>query len=174
MKKQESFSSPAIALPDRFACLLAKIVSGGQSGVDRAALDWAIRRGFPHGGWCPRGRRAEDGTIDDRYGLRETESAGYRQRTRQNVIDSDGTLILNMGELSDGSLTTLQFAERFDKPYLVIQLEAGSEGITRTWEWLGAKRITTLNVAGPRESKRPGIYQACFAFLERLAECQSC
>jgi hypothetical protein len=74
-----------------------------------------------------------------------------------------------MGELSDGSLTTLQFAERFDKPYLVIQLEEGSDDVRRTREWLGVNRITTLNVAGPRESKRPGIYQATLAFLDSLA-----
>lgn len=146
-----------------------KIVSGGQAGVDRAALDWAIERGFPHGGWCPQGRTAEDGVIDSRYALEETESAGYRQRTRQNVVDSDGTLILNVGELSEGSLTTLRFAERFGKPCLVVQLETGAEGTRQTLEWLRAHRIAVLNVAGPRESKRPGIYRQALAFLESLA-----
>ena len=146
-----------------------KIVSGGQAGVDRAALDWAMKHGVPHGGWCPKGRLAEDGAIDSRYALQETESEGYRQRTRQNVVDSDGTLILNVGELSDGSLTTLRFAERFEKPCLVVQLETGAEGIRRTLEWLRAHRIFVLNVAGPRESKRPGIYQEAQAFLDRLS-----
>lgn len=87
----------------RAAFRRVKIVSGGQSGADRAALDWAIQNDLPHGGWCPKGRIAEDGRIDSRYTLRETDSEGYRQRTRQNVVDSDGTLILNTGELSDGS-----------------------------------------------------------------------
>jgi hypothetical protein len=81
---------------------LQRIVSGGQAGVDRAALDWAIARGIPHGGWCPAGRIAEDGMIPERYQLRETASPGYRERTRRNVEDSDGTLILNLGELDAG------------------------------------------------------------------------
>lgn len=149
---------------------VVKIVSGGQAGVDRAALDWAIMRGLPHGGWCPKGRTAEDGVIDSRYALKETESAGYRQRTRQNVVDSDGTLILNIGELSDGTLATQRFAERFGKPCLVVQLESGVEGIRQAREWLRAHRIATLNVAGPRESKRPGIYRQAVAFLNDLAE----
>lgn len=148
---------------------LSKIVSGGQAGVDRAALDWAMKRGLPHGGWCPKGRLAEDGTIDSRYALQETESDGYRQRTRQNVIDSDGTLILNIGELSDGSLTTLRFAERFEKPCLVVQLETKADGIRQTLEWLRTNRISILNVAGPRESKRPGIYREALTFLEQLS-----
>ena len=149
---------------------VVKIVSGGQAGVDRAALDLAIMRGLPHGGWCPKGRTAEDGLIESRYDLQETESAGYRQRTRQNVVDSDGTLILNLGELSDGTLTTQRFAERFGKPCLVVQLESGAEGIRQTREWLQAHRIATLNVAGPRESKRPGIHRQAIAYLNGLAE----
>jgi len=92
------------------------IISGGQTGTDRAALDFAIAHGIPHGGWCPLGRRAEDGVLDPRYRLRETESKSYRQRTRRNVADSDATLILNLGELADGSLATRQLAERASKP----------------------------------------------------------
>ena len=151
-----------------------KVVSGGQAGVDRAALDWAMKHGVPHGGWCPKGRLAEDGAIDSRYALQETESEGYRQRTRQNVIDSDGTLILNVGELSDGSLTTLRFAKRFGKPCLVVQLETKADGIQRTLEWLQANRIFVINVAGPRESKRPGIYQDTQTFLDRLFGIERC
>ncbi|MCX7173435.1 MAG: putative molybdenum carrier protein [Proteobacteria bacterium] len=86
--------------------IVTKIVSGGQTGVDRAALDWAVQQGIPHGGWCPKGRIAEDGAIDSRYELQETNSAKYPQRTKQNIIDSDGTLILNSGELDGGSLET--------------------------------------------------------------------
>lgn len=144
-----------------------KIVSGGQSGVDRAALDWAIQNDLPHGGWCPKGRTAEDGRINTRYALRETDSGGYRQRTRQNVIDSDGTLILNIGELSDGSLVTLCFAERFGKPHRVIRLDSENEleSVRRVIEWIGAYRIGVLNIAGPRESKRPGVYRMALAFL---------
>ena len=149
----------------------AMIVSGGQTGVDRAALDWAIDHGVPHGGWCPRGRIAEDGTLDSRYLLRETESEGYRQRTRKNVEDSDGTLILNLGELSDGSLATLRFAERLGRPCLVVQLDtlADPDAVGRVRDWLRDHHIEILNVAGPRESKRPGSYRATLAFLNRLA-----
>lgn len=150
---------------------VSKIVSGGQTGVDRAALDWAIKYGLPHGGWCPKGRVAEDGALDGRYALQETESDGYRQRTKRNVIDSDGTLILNFGELSDGSLTTLRFAERLGKPCLVVQLESEAAGVWQAAEWLRAHGVGIVNIAGPRESKRPGIYRATLAFLDSLARC---
>lgn len=147
-----------------------KVVSGGQTGVDRAALDWAIAQGLPHGGWCPKGRIADDGALDIRYMLQETESAGYRQRTRQNVVDSDGTLILNTGELDGGSLETLRFAERFKKPYLVAQMDQDIEhdDVRRALEWIRAHGIVVLNVAGPRESKRPGIYRLAMSFLDQM------
>lgn len=148
--------------------LVDKIVSGGQTGADRAALDWAIARGIPHGGWCPRGRKAEDGAIGTRYALTETAGRDYRQRTRLNVEDSDGTLILNLGELEGGTQETLRFAGRLKKPCHVVQLDgAVPQGLTfAALEWLRAHRIRVLNVAGPRESKRPGMYAAAFAFLE--------
>jgi hypothetical protein len=144
------------------------IVSGGQTGADRAALDFAIAHGIPHGGWCPLGRRAEDGVLDARYQLRETESRNYRQRTRRNVADSDATLILNLGELVDGSLATRQFAEQANKPVCVVPLDADdlAAEVRRVRKWLAAHRIVVLNVAGPRESKRPGIYSRALAFLE--------
>lgn len=146
------------------------IISGGQTGADRAALDFAIVHGIPHGGWCPLGRRAEDGVLDARYQMRETESKDYRQRTRRNVEESDATLILNMGELTDGSLYTLQCAQRADKPVRVVNLDsddlaAEADGVR---EWLGAHAISVLNIGGPRESKRPGIYQRALKFLESL------
>jgi hypothetical protein len=146
------------------------IISGGQTGADRAALDFAISRGIPHGGWCPLGRRAEDGVLDARYQMRETESRNYRQRTRRNVADSDATLILNLGELVDGSLATRQFAEQANKPVCVVALDADdlAAEVGRVRGWLAAHRIAVLNVAGPRESKRPGVYRQALAFLEAL------
>lgn len=152
--------------------IIAKIVSGGQTGVDRAALDWAIQQGVPHGGWCPKGRIAEDGVLDSRYALQETNSVKYPQRTKQNVIDSDGTLILNSGELDGGSLETQGIAERFNKSCLVIQIDQDAEhdGSQRVKEWIRANCIATLNVAGPRESKRPGIYHLALTFLDQLVE----
>lgn len=146
-----------------------KVVSGGQTGVDRATLDWACSHRIPHCGWCPQGRRASDGTLSLKYQLRETESAGYRQRTKLNVQDSDATLIFNMGELDGGSLQTLQFAERMAKPHLVVQLDQGipDELAARITEWLIADKFNTLNVAGPREEKRPGIYALTLSVLDR-------
>lgn len=146
------------------------IVSGGQTGADRAALDFAIAHGIPHGGWCPLGRRVEDGVLESRYRLRETESKNYRQRTRRNVADSDATLILNVGELADGSLATRQFAEDAGKPVCVVALDADDLAVevTRVGEWLAAHPIAVLNIAGPRESKRPGVYRKALTFLQAV------
>ncbi len=155
-----------------FACSVFRIVSGGQTGADRAALDWAIGHGLPHGGWCPKGRLAEDGAIDRRYALQETRTTDYLDRTRQNVIDSDATLILNLGELNGGSRATQRFAEDLGKPCLLVQLDAAAQAdeaeVDRVRAWLAAGRVAVLNVAGPRESKRPGIYHQTLAFLDRL------
>ncbi|HWP00237.1 MAG TPA: MFS transporter [Methylococcus sp.] len=151
--------------------LVRRIVSGGQTGADRAALDWAIAHGIDHGGWCPRGRRAEDGIIDARYRLREIASASYRTRTRRNVEDSDGTLILNLGPLEGGTLATRRHAKRLGKPCLVLQLDAREiEDLCRqAIDWLRAHEIGCLNIAGPRESARPGTYATVTLFLDRLA-----
>lgn len=101
-----------------------KIVSGGQTGVDRAALDTALELGLPCGGRCPRGRKAEDGPIPARYPLTETSSAEYAQRTEWNVRDSDGTLVLTRGQPTGGTALTIELAERLGKPYLVVDLES--------------------------------------------------
>jgi hypothetical protein len=143
------------------------LVSGGQSGVDRAALDSALDAGLAVGGWCPRGRRAEDGPIADRYPLRETPSRGYRQRTEWNVRDADATLILHRGELDRGSRLTADMAVRHGRPLLILNLEDGP-GPERVGRWLRENRVGVLNVAGPREGNAPGIYTAARAFLARL------
>lgn len=101
------------------------IVSGGQTGADRSALDFAIKHGYTHGGWSPHGRKAEDGFIPLKYQLTELVEGGYRQRTRRNVEDSDATLIINLGELEGGTLHTRIFAQRMGKPYLLVQLDSG-------------------------------------------------
>jgi hypothetical protein len=150
---------------------LVRVVSGGQSGVDRAALDWAIRSALEHGGWCPSGRRAEDGAIDSRYRLRETRSYRYDERTERNVIDSDATLVLNLGPLDGGTARTVAFAQRHARPCLIVALDdVGPEGGSRRVRaWLRDHAIRTLNVAGPRESKRPGIYRLASDLLDRLS-----
>jgi hypothetical protein len=144
------------------------ILSGGQTGTDRTALDWAIRHRIVHGGWCPRGRAAVDGPIACRYQLRETESGGYRQRTKRNVQDSDATLILSTGALDGGTLQTLRFAHALRKPHLLIQLEEATaeESAKVITAWLIEGQFTTINIAGPREEKRPGIYALVAAVLE--------
>ena len=152
--------------------LVTRIVSGGQTGADRAALDWAIANGISFGGWCPLGRLAEDGVIDARYKLIELASGGYRLRTLRNVEDSDGTLILNLGEIDGGTLNTKRFAEKLKKPWSVLQLDNGvtEEMVARTTRFLRDNGIKILNIAGPRESKRPGIYAAVTAALDTLEQ----
>ena len=142
------------------------VVSGGQTGVDRAALDAAITCGLSHGGWCPSGRVAEDGPIPRRYQLRETRSAKYHIRTRKNVVDSDATLILCRGPLSGGTELTARLAEHHGRPVLVVDL-AGECDVDVVRRWLAAQRVGILNVAGPRESTHAGIGQQAYGFLCR-------
>jgi len=144
------------------------IVSGGQTGADRAALDFAMAHGYTHGGWAPRGRQAEDGDIPLIYQLTELDGGGYRQRTKRNVEDSDGSLIVNLDELDGGTLATQEFAERIGKPFLVVQLDFGvsEDAVASVDVWLRQHEIRILNVAGPRESKRPGIYLLTRDLLE--------
>ena len=133
-----------------------KIISGGQTGVDRGALDAAIALGIPHGGWCPLGRLAEDGRIPDHYDLSETESPEYSVRTEQNVIHSDATLILCRGRPSGGTEMTLRLAERHGRPHLVLDLDQSPQP-DELRRWLREHHVEVLNIAGPRESQSPGI-----------------
>ena len=144
-----------------------KIVSGGQTGVDRAALDVALELGMECGGWCPAGRAAEDGPIDARYPLRETPSADPAQRTEWNVRDADATLVLATGAGSPGTDLALAAARRLRKP--VYTFHAGSpEDVGAFRRWLQVYRVETLNVAGPRESESPGAYAAATRLLRPL------
>jgi len=144
-----------------------RIISGGQTGVDRAALDVAIERGIEHGGWCPAGRRAEDGPINPRYQLQETGSDEYYVRTEQNVIDSDATLIFYRGELTGGTKLTFEFVRQHDRPHLLVNLERPmpTEDVRK---WLDGQQVKTLNIAGPRESSSPGICTAAKRYLVEL------
>jgi len=143
------------------------IISGGQTGVDRAALDAALSVGIATGGWCPRGRRAEDGKIDERYPLRETPSRVYSQRTEWNVRDSDATLILCRGAMTGGTQLTADIAVRHKRPLQVLDLDSAPDAAI-AGEWLREHRVGVLNVAGPREEGFPGIYSQALAFLLRL------
>jgi len=137
-----------------------KVVSGGQTGADRAALDWAIENGIPRGGWCPKGRKAEDSPIDGKYQLKEAPSSDYSQRTEWNVRDSDGTVILSIGEhLTGGSANTLEFAIKHRKPHLHLSATSRNNAASELKKWLQQNNIRVLNIAGPRVSKESEIAQ---------------
>ena len=144
--------------------VLRRIVSGGQTGVDRGALDAAIELGLEHGGWCPRGRRAEDGPIPLCYRLRETASAKYPARTKQNVVESDATLLFYRDRLHSGTELTFRLVKQHAKPYLLVDLETQLDPAV-VLAWLTVERVETLNVAGPRESSAPGIAGQTHEFL---------
>jgi hypothetical protein len=147
--------------------LPAEIVSGGQTGVDRGALDWAIARDVAHSGWCPKGRRANDGVLPGRYRLAETDSASYEVRTRKNVEIGTTTLVLVEGALTGGSLLTAKVAERLGRRYGLFQMDGPdradlANGIRG---WLAGEDVGRLNIAGPSEERCPGIHQRVVALL---------
>lgn len=156
-----------VAIDPSSVRVVHRIVSGGQTGVDRAALDVAIALGIPHGGWCPLGRIAEDGKIPDRYQLEEHPSPKYSDRTKRNVLDSDATLVLYGTLLGGGTFKTFRYAENLGKPCLKIRL-SHPWTIECVQEWLSNNRVQTLNVAGPRASKEPELYQRTVDFLYEL------
>lgn len=143
---------------------MAWIVSGGQTGVDRAALDVALELGIPCRGWCPAGRRAADGRIADRYPLRETPSRQYRQRTEWNVRDSDATLILARPPLRGGTALTAALARFYQRPCLVVDPSDLGE-VERVRRWLSHIAPTVLNVAGPRDDRVGAVHQRARSFL---------
>lgn len=150
---------------------LRKIISGGQTGVDRAAFDFALENKIEIGGFVPKNRRAEDGKIPEKYpNLVETATKNYAERTELNVINSDATLILSQGKLTGGSLLTKQFAEKHQKPFLHINLAELKikEAAEKTREWLASINCEELNIAGPRASTDAEIYEMTREFLREL------
>ena len=140
---------------------MVKIISGGQTGVDRAALDAALECGVEIGGWCPQGRLSEDGTIPEKYPLKELPGAGYRQRTKQNVIDSDGTVIIYFGYPSGGTELTILFCIKEHKPYLLIDAQELNvdRASQRVRQFANEMSISILNVAGPRAGGEQRAYE---------------
>ncbi len=148
--------------------MLEKIISGGQTGADRAALDVAIKFNIPHGGWIPRGRRAEDGPLPMKYLLSETRTRDYRERTRQNILDAHGTVIISRGELSGGSLFTLETAALIDKPCCALDLMRMEEfeAAMTLQSFIDDHKIRVLNVAGPRQTLLSDMYSDVKTVLE--------
>lgn len=148
---------------------IESIRSGGQTGVDRAALDAALDAGVRHGGWCPAGRRAEDGCIPERYRLQETASPNYAERTRLNVRDSDGTLILSASKMAGGTRLTFDTAVELRKPvFLATPERSCPDRLIRAW--IRANDIRHLNVAGPRASASDAVYADARRFMDELFE----
>ena len=136
-----------------------KVISGGQTGADRGGLDAAERLGIPRGGWCPKGRRAEDGKVPAKYPLRETESDDYGERTELNVLWADATVVFTHGPPAGGSALTLELAGRHGKPALHVDLDrtGRAEAARAVREWVGRHGVSTLNVAGSREGSAAGL-----------------
>ena len=152
---------------------LKKIISGGQTGVDQAALDVAIRLGVPHGGWIPKGRLTENGTLPKHYQLQEMPTQAYEARTEKNVLDADGTLLISRGSPTGGTDYTRKMALKHGKQLLHIDLTLGqrpSDAASLIASWIEMNRIETLNVAGPRASNDPAIYMDTIHILTHVLQ----
>ena len=151
---------------------LKKIISGGQTGVDRGALDAALAQDFPCGGWCPEGRQAEDGVIDDKYPLQELVGGGYADRTTKNVEDSDATTIIYFDDLTGGTAQTHSDCRSRQKPHILIDASevSAKQAASMISQFIEDQRIAVLNVAGPRESKVNGACRYTFDVISTLLE----
>ena len=150
--------------------MLRKIISGGQTGADQAALDFAIENNIPHGGWIPKGRLTEVGQLPDRYQLQEMPTKSYPKRTEKNILDSDGTLIVSHGKIKGGTALTRKLAKKHRKPWIFIDLNKTSplEANNQLQDWVKLNDIQEMNVAGARASKDPVIYNAVKNLLASL------
>lgn len=150
--------------------MITKIVSGGQIGVEQAALDIAIKLGVSHGGWIQKGRRTQHWTLPEKYQLQEMNTASYKDRIEKNVIDSDGTLIISHERLAGGSDYSRKMAEKHQRPCLHINLKetSGFFAASAINTWIREKNIAVLNVTGPKASEDPEIYKAAMDVLESV------
>ena len=147
-----------------------KIISGGQTGIDRGALDACIQTNFPCGGWCPAGRKAEDGEIPQQYPLQETLDTSYDERTRLNVRDSDATLIIYEGKLKGGTSLTYHFAKDKGKPVFLFKVAPFliDEILEQAVHFIKINQVEILNIAGPRASQWAEAYDSCFTITSKL------
>jgi hypothetical protein len=148
--------------------MISQLIAGGQTGVERAALDAAMQAGVQVGGWCPKTRKAEDGVIPDTYPLNETFVAEYDQRTEWNVRDSDGTLAIIWGTIIGGAQLTKGCCDHYQKPFLIVDLNEPNTNFDIIVDWLINNKIRVLNVEGPRESHCEGIYDKAKLFISEL------
>ena len=148
--------------------MLKKIISGGQTGADRAGLDTAIAKGIPHGGWIPKGRKTEDGLLPDKYNLSEMTTKSYPKRTEKNILDSDGTMIISHGKITGGSSLTRKLAKQHVKPWIHLDMNDLSikEAAEQLSRWITGHNIKTLNVAGPRATKDLAIHMKASEVLD--------
>jgi hypothetical protein len=152
-------------LKNNLQILCQKIISGGQTGVDRGTLDACLELNFPCGGWCPAGRRAEDGIIPAKYPLKQTREADYATRTKRNIQDSDATLIIHHGPLSGGTKLTYEYIQVVKKSVMLVVPGISTDVVL---EWLGLNKSLILNVAGPRESEWPGAEKHAYTLISKL------
>ena len=152
--------------------MLKKIISGGQTGADRAGLDVAIEKGIPHGGWIPKGRKTEDGTLPNKYNLSEMTSTSYPKRTEKNILDSDGTLIISHGKITGGSSLTIKLSKQHEKPWIHLDMNdiSTKEASKQLTRWIKGHQIQILNVAGPRATKDPTIHTKASEVLKKAIE----
>jgi len=150
--------------------MLSCVVSGGQTGVDRGALDAALDQGFPCGGWCPQGRQAEDGVIPARYPLDELIGAGYEERTQKNVEDSDGTLVITFGCARGGTARTIEFCKQFGRAHMIIDASVLplEEAVCDALQFVTDAGVGRLNVAGPRASGEPRAHGYAYRLVREL------
>ena len=151
---------------------LKKIISGGQTGVDRAALDACLKMDFSCGGWCTAGRNAEDGKIPLHYPLQEIWSTNYEDRTRKNIRSSDATLIIYEGNLSGGSLLTHNYAKEIGQPLFLFKLSPFfiDDPLEQLLHFLNINQVETLNIAGPRASQWTKAYESSFLITSKLIQ----
>ena len=150
--------------------MLSCVVSGGQTGVDRGALDAALDLGFPCGGWCPQGRQAEDGVIPARYPVIELIGGGYEERTQKNVEDSDGTLVITFGRASGGTARTIDCCRILGRPHVIIDAAVLplEEAVRDAQRFITDEGVGRLNVAGPRASGEPSAHRYAYRLVREL------